>query len=416
MASPSPVPAASTLPAPFTFSRYQKGVVGLLAFLQFTIILDFMILSPLGALLMPALRLSASQFGWVVSAYAFSAGASGLLAAGFADRFDRKKLLLFFYTGFLIGTLFCALAQNYVSLLAARTLTGIFGGVIGAVVFAITTDLFPLEVRGRVMGVVQTAFAASQVLGIPVALFLANHGGWHAPFLLIVGTGVVAAVGIAVFFRPINAHLLIQKDRSAFEHLYHCAFHPRYVAGYGAMALLSTGGFMLMPFSSAFLVQNVGLSFSALPMIYIATGTCAIVAGPIVGRLTDSVGKFKVFFVGTTLSILMVILYTHLGHASLGVVILVNSILFIAITTRIISSSALLSAVPKPADRGAFMSINSSLQQISGGLAAVLAGWIVVQAPQGPLEHFDLLGYVVSAASVITIVMMYRIHRRLLAD
>jgi hypothetical protein len=162
------------------FSRYQVFMIAILAILQFTIVLDFMVLSPLGALLLEKLNINTSQFGWVVSAYAFSAGASGLLAAGFADKFDRKKLLLFFYTGFIIGTFLCALAPNYHMLLVARIVTGIFGGVIGSVSFAIITDLFKMEVRGRVMGFVQMAFAASQVLGLPIGLLLANRFGWHA--------------------------------------------------------------------------------------------------------------------------------------------------------------------------------------------------------------------------------------------
>src|SRR5215467_3383012 len=147
------------------FSRYQSGLVALLALVQFTIILDFIIMSPLGAILMPALNISAAQFGVAVSAYAFSAGISGVLAAGFADRFDRKRLLLFFYAGFTLGTMLCAIAPNYHVLLIGRIVTGLFGGVIGSVVLAIITDLFALQLRGRAMGFLQTAFAASQVLG-----------------------------------------------------------------------------------------------------------------------------------------------------------------------------------------------------------------------------------------------------------
>lgn len=160
------------------FSKYQKTVIAILTFLQFTIILDFMIMSPLGAIMMPALNITPSQFGVVVSVYAFSAGISGILSAGFADRFDRKRLLLFFYTGFLIGTLFCALAPNYHLMILARMVTGLFGGVIGPIVFAMVTDLFPYENRGRVMGFIQTAFASSQVLGIPLGLYVSNKWGW----------------------------------------------------------------------------------------------------------------------------------------------------------------------------------------------------------------------------------------------
>jgi predicted MFS family arabinose efflux permease len=159
---------AAALPASFT--GYQKLVVGMLAFLQFAVILDFLLMAPLGALIMPALDITPAEFGTVVSAYAFAAGISGIATAGFADRFDRKKFLLFFYVGFVAGTLWCGLAQSFESLLIARVVTGLFGGVIGAIVLAIATDLFPPQMRGRVMGFVQTAFAASQILGIPIGI------------------------------------------------------------------------------------------------------------------------------------------------------------------------------------------------------------------------------------------------------
>src|SRR6201994_2335980 len=194
------------------FSRYQSCVVALLAFVQFTIILDFIIMSPLGAIMMPALNISPAQFGVAVSAYAFSAGISGVLAAGFADRFDRKRLLLFFYIGFTLGTLLCALAQNYHVLLLGRVVTGLFGGVIGSVVLAIVTDLFPLHLRGRVMGFVQTAFAASQVLGIPVGLFLSNHWNWHVTFGALVVLALATILAVLFLMQPVNAHLRLKQD------------------------------------------------------------------------------------------------------------------------------------------------------------------------------------------------------------
>lgn len=131
------------------FTGYQKWVIFILAITQFTVILDFMIMSPLGDMLMKSLNLKPSAFGAAVSAYAFSAGLSGLLTAGFADRFDRKKLLLFFYIGFIAGTICCGLAPNYQLLLTARIITGLFGGVIGSISLAIIADLFVLQQRGR---------------------------------------------------------------------------------------------------------------------------------------------------------------------------------------------------------------------------------------------------------------------------
>jgi predicted MFS family arabinose efflux permease len=201
------------------FTLYQKFLILTLAILQFAVVLDFMVLSPLGAQLMPTLGITPAQFGLVVSAYAFSAGASGLLAAGFADRYDRKQLLLFFFGGFIVGTLLCGLAPTYHLLLIARIVTGIFGGVIGSVTFAIITDVFDLQVRGRVMGVVQMAFAVSQVLGLPLGLYFANLWDWHAPFLFIVAFSIPLWVLIWFYLRPVNAHLALQKNDSAFHHL-----------------------------------------------------------------------------------------------------------------------------------------------------------------------------------------------------
>src|ERR1700749_2442591 len=177
------------------FSGYQKFVIAALAFMQFTLILDFMIISPLGAMMMPTLHIPPQQFGLAVSSYALSACVSGLLAAGFADRFDRKRLLLFFYAGFMLGTLLCALAQTYPMLLVARIVTGLFGGGIGSGVLGLPTHPFPPEMRGRVMGFIQTAFAASQVLGLPAGLYFANHWDWHAPFFAIIAVAVPVGLG-----------------------------------------------------------------------------------------------------------------------------------------------------------------------------------------------------------------------------
>ncbi|HEX6636151.1 MAG TPA: MFS transporter, partial [Steroidobacteraceae bacterium] len=307
--------------APARFSGYQKMVIGLLAFLQFAVIVDFMLMSPLGVLIMPALHITSAQFGTVVSAYAFAAGISGLLTAGFADRFDRKKLLLFFYAGFILGTAWCGLAQSFESLLAARIFTGLFGGVIGSIVLAIATDLFPPQVRGRVMGVVQTAFAASQVLGIPFGIYLSNRWNWHVPFLVLAGVGVAGGLLIAWQMKPIAEHLEAPQEHSAFRHLLHTLTEPRYLLAFITVMFLATGGFMLMPFSSAFTVGNLGIAVASLPTIYLVTGLATIVAGPLVGRAADKTGKLRVFLMGTTLTVIMVLIYTHLGPTSLPIVI-----------------------------------------------------------------------------------------------
>ena len=396
---------------PSAFTRYQKFVVAVLAFLQFTIILDFMIISPLGALLLRDLNITTRQFGLVVSAYAFSAGASGLLAAGFADKFDRKRLLLFFYAGFMLGTLLCGVAGSYAFLLGARIVTGVFGGVVGSVSMAIIADLFPLALRGRVMGTIQTSFAASQVMGLPLGVFLSNHWGWHAPFIMILAVGVPVGLLIAARMQPIVEHLKTPSGRDPVQHLVATVSQGRYVRTFMATMMLATGGFMLMPFGSAFTVNNLGIPLEKLPWIYMATGAVTLVAGPLLGKLADTIGKYKVFVIGSVLGAALVAIYCNLGRTSLAMVIVVNAVLFVAITCRMITASALISAVPDLADRGAFMAVNTSLQQFSGGLASSVAGLIVVQASDGRIERYDLLGWVVVGAMMLMVALMYPINR-----
>ncbi|MDO1448183.1 MFS transporter [Rhodocytophaga aerolata] len=404
--------SSQTEPTEKAFTRYQVFIIAILAILQFTVILDFMVLSPLGAMLMEELHIIPSQFGLVVSAYAFSAGASGLLAAGFADRFDRKKLLVFFYTGFVLGTLLCGIANSYQFLLVARVVTGLFGGVIGSIGYAIIADLFAVQVRGRVMGFVQAAFAASQILGIPIGLLLANQFGWHATFLMIVGVSIVVGILIIGYMKPITAHLNSQSATNPFGHLAHTLSQPTYILAFATTTLLATGGFMLMPFGSAFAIYNLGVSMQELPVIYAVTGVFSIVFGPIIGKLSDKIGKYPMFVIGSLIAMVFIAIYNNLGVTPLWLIILLNVITFIGVSSRMISGTALMTAIPKLPDRGAFMSVNSSVQQISGGIGSAVAGLIVIQESTKPILHYDILGYVVIVAMVITVVMMYFVNRR----
>ncbi|HZZ91238.1 MAG TPA: MFS transporter [Usitatibacter sp.] len=393
------------------FTPYQKFVVAALAFLQFAVILDFMIVAPLGALVMPALGMSPRQFGLIVSAYAFSAGASGLLVAGFADRYDRKKLLLFFYTGFVLGTLWCGLANSFHALLAARIVTGIFGGVIGSVVMAIATDLFEPHQRGRVMGVIQTSFAASQILGLPIGIYLANRWNWHAPFLMMVAIGIVAGLVVAWKLKPVAAHLEERQEHSPWMHLYHTVREPRHWSAFLTMMLLATGGFMLMPFGSAYIVNNLGVPITSLPTIYLVTGIFTIFIGPLVGRIADRTGKYPVFVAGSVLSIVMVLIYTHLPSVSLAVIIVVNVVLFMGIFSRMVPFQAMSVAVPEMTKRGAYNALGAAIQQVSGGIASVIAGHIVTTTPDGKLEHFPVVGYVVIAATLTTMFTTWKMKQ-----
>jgi predicted MFS family arabinose efflux permease len=289
--------------------------------------------------------------------------------------------------------------------------TGIFGGVIGSIVFAITADLFAYEMRGRVMGFVQTAFAASQILGLPAGLYLSNLWDWHAPFLMIVGVSLLVGVAIVYYLKPIDGHLKLHVDRNAFHHLVSTISNGHYLFAFATTALLSIGGFLMMPFASAFTVNNLGIAYGKLPTLYLITGISAIITGPLVGRLCDRFGNFRIFMLGTAISIGTVLFYTQMGVSPFSLVITINVIMFVGIFSRMIPSQALMSAIPSRDSRGSFMSISSSLQQIAGGFASVIAGLIVLQTAGGKLEHFDVLGYVMVGTTLVSLLLMYRINR-----
>lgn len=392
------------------FTPYQRLVVFLLAITQFTVILDFMVMSPLGDILIKSLDLSPTQFGLAVSAYAFSAGISGLLAAGFADKFDRKKLLMFFYVGFIIGTLFCGIANSFATLLAARIIAGLFGGVIGSMSMAIVTDLFSLQQRGRVMGYVQMGLGVSQVMGIPISLYIANHWGWQMPFIAIAVFSVLIALIIIFRLKPVTEHLSLQHDKNAFVHLWHTIAKREYRIGFTAMALMSIGGFMMMPFGSAFAVNNLQVSHEQLPLLFMIAGIGTLIIMPSVGKLSDKMDKFRLFTFASVWMITIVMIYTNLLPVPFWQIVSLNIMMTMGIMGRFIPAGALTTEIPEMRDRGAYMSVSASLQQMAGGIAAAFAGLVVVQKDShSPLEHYNTLGYVVCAITAVCIFMVYRV-------
>ena len=392
---------------------YEKLVIVFLVFLQITVVIDFVVISPLGVMIIGDLKISSTEFGEIVSAYAFSAALAAFLSAGFADRFDRKKLLLFFYGGFLIGTLLCGLSFNYLTLVLARAFTGFFGGVLGAVTFAIVTDLFAYEKRGLVMGWLQSAFSASQILGIPIGIFIANHLGWKATFLSLVVVSAVVGIFIGLYLKPVRGHLSHQKEKNPFKKMGSTLFNRSYLISYLTIAFLMTGGFMIMPFSSTFLVNNLGLSLELLPYLYVFSGLASLAWGPIIGMLADRFGKYFLYVIGSLLTITIEYVFTSFtGQKSFLLLTLMGCLIFIGVTTRNVTISALNSAVPELKDRGAFMNITSALQMVSGGLASVLAGNLVTISATGQVNNFYLIGIAVVIAGLISTVSGYPIHLR----
>lgn len=397
---------------PIKFSPYQVVAIILLALTQFTVVLDFMVMSPLGDMLMKSMSLTTSQFGFAVSAYAFSAGISGLLTAGFADSFDRKKLLLFFYVGFIGGTLFCSIANTYPLLLAARIVTGLFGGVISSISLAIVADLFAMQIRGRAMGFIQMGFGASQVLGIPISLYIANGWGWQSPFIMIVALATIVWLIVAIKLKPVTKHLELKSEKNPFTHLWHTVRQRNYRIGFLSTAFLTIGGFMMMPWGSAFAINNLQITTHQLPIIFMVGGIASLIVMPLAGRLSDKTDKFKVFTGAALWMMVVVVIYTNLTPVPFWIVIVMNILMMIGIMSRMAPAMALTSALPQMQDRGAFMSINSSLQQIAGGIAAAFGGLIVVQQTKtSPLQRYDTLGYVVAVIIMINIFLVYRVSK-----
>lgn len=402
---------------------------------NFTHIMDFMIMMPLGPQLMVLFDITPQQFGFAVSAYAITAGFTSFAAAFFVDRFDRKSMLLFAYIGFVVGTFSCAFAPTYALLVAARVLAGLFGGMIGAQVMSIVSDTFEYERRGRAMGSLMTAFSLASVIGVPGGLWLAARYSWHAPFLVVGGLGVIIVGMIVSLIPPMTKHLAgmanaqvtklqtphsapqtslpaearSAKEGSPFQVLTNIAQSPRQQWALVFSAVLMVGHFSIIPYIAPTLVGNVGYSQDNIFLIYLVGGLLTIFTSPLVGRLADRRGKYPVFAVFAVLSLVPVWLITHLWPAPLWAVLTIAGIFFILVNGRMVPMQAMVSNVVPPQQRGGFMSINSSVQQLASGLAATIGGAIIVKTADGRIEHYGWVGYLAMALIVASVFLAKKV-------
>ena len=390
----------------------ERILLLLLAAINFTHILDFMIMMPLGNYLMPYFQLTTQQFTLLVAAYTLSAGVSGFVAAFYVDRYDRKKILLFGYLGFLLGTLACGFAPSYYFLLISRLVAGVFGGLIGAQVLAIISDAYPYSKRGAAMGAVMSAFSIASTIGVPFALYLANIFSWHAPFILV---GVVgfALVPLMVKFVPAqNAHISLNEDNgNKLDILRDVLKNPRQRMALLFSGLIMMGHFLIIPFVNPYLEFNKGFSKSQTPMVYLVGGIAAFFAATILGRMSDRYGKLKVFTICVVLSLPLVLTITSLPTVPFPMVLLFFALWFILSTGRGVTAQALISNVVEPQKRGSFMSFNSSIQQIGTSIASLLAGLLVVKGNEGEIFHYNWLGYISVAILVLCIVLGFKIFK-----
>lgn len=384
----------------------------LLSAVQFTHIMDFMVLMPLGPLLMRLFVIEPDEFSLLVAVYTFSAGVAGIVGALFIDRFDRKSALLFLYGGFIVGTVACALAPGYHSLLVARVVSGAFGGVAGSMVMTIIGDLVPPEKRGAAIGMVMGSFSLASVVGVPAGLWLAAKWSWHAPFLLIAGSGLVVWLVVWVLFPSMGGHIEVVgvEGRRMLDSLREVLSHGNAVAAMLFMMCMVFSHFIMIPFLSPSLVANAGLAEGDLFLFYLAGGVASLVSSPLVGMLADRVGKQWVFVVVVVLGAVPVYLIANLGEVSLGVVMVLAAVFFMFAGGRFVPGQSIITGAVPAHMRGSFLSLNNSVRDFSAGVASLVGGQIVVRdLASGRLLHLPVLGWIAIGVSLVSVWLMVRV-------
>ena len=382
----------------------EKLLLFTLAVIQFSHITDFMILMPLGPQLMRAFDILPSQFALLVSTYTFSAGISGFIGAFFIDRFDRKNAILIMATGFALGTLSCSLANSYHLLLLARAITGLFGGVLGALILAIIGDAIPNERRASAMGIVMASFSAASVIGVPIGLFLASLSDWHFPFLVLGILALLTIIPVWLYIPNMTDHINDCEDNpTPLEIIQNVTRNKNQLRAllFGIVIMLSH--FSIVPFISPYMVSNVGFSEQQITFIYLIGGALTIFSAPLIGRLSDRYGRARVFAFTVIAVSIPVFLITNLGKTPIALVLVVTSLFFIFGSGRMIPSTAMVTSSVKPKNRGSFMSFNSACRQLTNGVAAYLAGLIITQGENGELLHYNWVGYFAIFMGVVSI-------------
>ena len=381
--------------------RAERFFLLTLAGIQFSHILDFMIMMPLGPVLMAAFGIGTHEFGLLVASYSFSAAVSGILAATFVDLFERKRLLLVVFTLFGLATLACGLAPGYSTLILARGLAGVFGGIMGALVQTMIADAIPFSRRARASGVVSSAFSISTIAGVPLSLWLANHLGWRAPFVLIAALTVVF-LGIGLRFLPELRHHLSEEKRA---HLLSATFSTlsdsNHLRALLFSALIIFSGFTVIPYITVYAVNNVGIAQTDIPIVYLVGGSCTFISARLIGHWADKHGKVEIYRWVAALAILPILALTHAGRLPLWGWLIISASFFVLTSGRMIPAMAVIASSAQPKLRGTFMSLNATVQSLAMGLATMLAGFLTSLDTSGQIVSFPLVGYVAVAANVV---------------
>ena len=386
----------------------ERSLLLLLAAVQFTHIMDFMIMMPLGPQLMRELSITSQQFGALISSFAITAGIVGLAVAPVIDRFDRRKLLLFCYAGFTLGTFACGLAETANTLLWARAVCGAFGGVSGAAIMAIVADVVPPERRAHGMGIIMTAFSAAAALGVPFGLKIAQWWKWEAPFLVIAAVSAVVWVGIFRLLPPVRGHLTGERIQSGRDFL-ELLRKGNAWAGLSLMAAMVFGHFTIIPFLSLYLVGNIGLPEKSLFLIYLTGGVVTVFTGPLIGRLADRHGKFRIYIILVAGACVIIRLLTSGGLQPLWQTLVLAAFFFAFAGGRFVPGQATISMAVPAARRGAYMSLVACTRDLASGLTAYLGALIVVQGPDGRLQNYDHLGWLAIGVSLFSLWIFGRV-------
>lgn len=380
-----------------------------LAGIQFAHILDFMIMMPLGPILMTAFGIGTHEFGLLVASYSFSAALSGLLGATFIDRFERKRLLLVMFALFGLATLACGLAPDYVTLLAARGLAGAFGGVMGALVQTIIGDAIPFARRARASGLVATAFSLSTVAGVPLSLWLANHFQWRAPFIFIALLSTVFIVVGFLVLPELHQHLSREKRAHPFAAMFEVLRDANHLKALLYSSLIIFSGFTVIPFITVYAVGNVRIAPQDIPVVYLFGGAATLFTARRIGHWADRRGKVEVYRRLALAAMLPLLVVTHLGAVPLWAWVICTTAFFVLISGRMIPAMTIITSAARPRLRGTFMAINGTVQSLTMGLATTLAGFIITQDSAGQIVGYPWVGYVAVLANLLAILFVSRI-------
>jgi predicted MFS family arabinose efflux permease len=392
----------------------ELAILLTLAAVQFTHIVDFMIVIPLGPQLMRLLDVGPQPFSLLVSVYMLAAAASGFVAAFWIDRYDRKRALLALYCGFIVATALCGLAPNYPLLLLARFGAGVFGGVIGSLVLAIVADLVPYARRASATAIVAASFSLAAVAGVPLALWLASVGSWRLPFLLLAALSIAFALAAMRLLPPLAVPLVAHQRRHPLEQLRLIFGGANHRRAFALTLMLMFAGFTVIPFIPSYLVANVGIGERDLAVVYFAGGAATLVTLQVIGRLADRYGKKRVFALVAAVSVVPILIVTHMPPLPLASVVPLTMMSFVFVTGRFGPAMALVTAAAAPPLRGSFMSFNGSIQQLGSALASFAAGMIIGRAADGSLTRFGAVGWLAVACTLACVWLARRI--RIVAD